>query len=162
MNQLPHVCSVLVLVGLRRGIATHASPTAQPCGGHLNSEGEKEALALAHPHIDVIWLIDVTPVMMGMGMLGTQCKCCCTFMEEVHGVVTPGPGTSTMVQPSSPGGILGSLLARQTAASMGCLISDAICGEEMMHHVGIMGPADCPACGWESMRPAPFPYVSYK
>jgi hypothetical protein len=60
MKQLPHVCSMLVFVGLRRGIATHASPTAQPCGDYLDLEGEKEALVLVHPHIDVICLIDVT------------------------------------------------------------------------------------------------------
>jgi hypothetical protein len=107
MKQLPHVCSMLVFVGLRRGIVTHASPTAQRCGDYLDLEGEKEALALAHPHIDVICLIDVTPAMMGMGMLGTQCKCCCRFMEAAHGVVAPGPGTSTVVQPSPSGGMPG-------------------------------------------------------
>lgn len=70
------------------GVATYASPTAQQCDDYLDLEGEKKALALVDPHIDVIWLDDVTPVKVVMEIPGTQCKCKIT-LEAVHEAAVP-------------------------------------------------------------------------
>lgn len=59
------VSSMLVIVGFvsvwRSQVPAHdASPTAELCGDYLDLEGEKDALVLVQPDLDVIWLDRVT------------------------------------------------------------------------------------------------------